>query len=292
MTRFYPRRDGKGPWSAREDEIIRADFEKGTSRGETAARLRALGFDRTPISVRTRARALGLMAEAPADWGAFDDIIRAGRAERLSYGVILQRVLEAGRAGTTRNAVIARAHRLGLCEVVGVRRPPVPSLTRPPRQPRRPPARLDAPVKPEHDDGSGLARTAAASPPSPSGLTGGPIRRRGARLGGGVDAPVKPEHDGAGKAAPSGPAGGVLFTAVGREACRWPVAGEGLALRVCGAPAAPGRSYCPACCRLAYEPQALRPVRPPHEVARRARRPDEARAERTGDMLDEIGEAA
>jgi hypothetical protein len=68
--------------------------------------------------------------------------------------------------------------------------------------------------------------------------------------------------------------------------------GGGLALRVCGAPAAPGLSYCPACCRLAYEPRALRPVRAPHEVARRARRPDEARAERTGDMLDEIGEAA
>jgi hypothetical protein len=189
----------------------------------------------------------------------------------------------------SRNAVIGKCMRIGLqlrgneTRYAAVR---ASAPAKPATKPRRAyAAPVDDPVKPEHD-------AAAISPPPPSGLTGGPIRRRGARLGGGVDAPVKPEHDGAGKAAPSGPAGGVLFTAVGRDACRWPVAGEGLALRVCGASAAPGRSYCPACCRLAYEPQALRPVRPPHEVARRARRPDEARAERTGDMLDEIGEAA
>ncbi|WP_311276131.1 hypothetical protein [Methylobacterium sp. WCS2018Hpa-22] len=34
--------------------------------------------------------------------------------------------------------------------------------------------------------------------------------------------------------------------------CRYPVSGEGLSLIVCGDPVAPGKSYCPACCRVVF----------------------------------------
>lgn len=45
--------------------------------------------------------------------------------------------------------------------------------------------------------------------------------------------------------------GGVALLEARADACRWPVAGEGIALRVCGARTVPG-PYCPACRRIAY----------------------------------------
>jgi hypothetical protein len=44
--------------------------------------------------------------------------------------------------------------------------------------------------------------------------------------------------------------------------CRWPVAGEKAALRVCGEPVATGSSYCPACRKRAYNPAAKIPLEP------------------------------
>lgn len=44
--------------------------------------------------------------------------------------------------------------------------------------------------------------------------------------------------------------------------CRFPVSGERLSLAVCGAPAVAGKSYCAACCAVAYagapEPRPVR----------------------------------
>lgn len=72
----------------------------------------------------------------------------------------------------------------------------------------------------------------------------------------------------------AGPIGGIaILDAMGTDACRWPLpipslAGEGLALRVCGAPRQEGCSYCRKHLRDAYQPGTAATPRAPAEGRR------------------------
>jgi hypothetical protein len=113
LTLVPPRRSRRGPhWSGSEDAILIAAY------GQQPAAALAARIGRTTVSVRQRARVLGLAQPVTAriQWTAAADA-----QLRASYGARTARAL-AAELGTTEAAVFARARVLGLAQA-GVRRP-------------------------------------------------------------------------------------------------------------------------------------------------------------------------
>lgn len=130
----------------------------------------------------------------------------------------------AARIGTTKNAVIGKAHRLGL--------PPRPHAIRPAaiRPPRggTPASRLAAAVgRPAASRPAATVAPVPRSAPEPDLATPPPVAREER-----TPAPAE---------------------ASGGHACRWPLGDpRERGFRFCGAPATPGRSYCGPHLRRAY----------------------------------------
>lgn len=206
---------------------------------------------------------VGIAKRSRGAWAdpAAEGILRDGIAEGVSYSEISSRLHRAGFA-ISRNAAIGKALRLGLQ--------------------RSQTSREAAMSADGRMAGHAMSdRAAARSKGRSKGRTkaGAPAVKQAA----------DPALQVVPKVAPPVP-GGVLLMEAAAGACRWPVAGDGAGLRVCGATAARG-SYCPACHRLAYEPATLRPISAPVHGTRRA--PPHERARDTVDqMAHGLGEAA
>lgn len=180
-------------------------------------------------------------------------LLRRAFAEGLSAGATVASLNAAGFA-VTRNAVIGKWHRLGL-----KRGKPVAPRAAAYRQaaPRQQHVATVAPPPPA---------PASANPrPSPelvAGFLAFRLRQRGA-------------------------AGPVSLAAAGARQCRRPVAGAARTMLVCGAPTAPGASFCRACAGLAYMPRAKK-LTAPRQRDVVAAAGDVAEQ----DLVDIIGEAA
>ena len=133
------------------------------------------------------------------------------------------------RMGTSKNAVVGKAHRLGL--------PPRPSPIRGKGTgtPRRPPPRPRGPTLPP------LAGAAGAAPARPPSAAPRPAA---------LAAPA-PE--------PAQPPATVFKPLAARHPCCWPIGEPGpRELRTCDGPAVPGKPYCQEHAALAYVPRTTR----------------------------------
>lgn len=166
--------------------------------------------------------------------------------------------LQAKGFAVNRNAVIGKAHRTG----IALKRPPGrnfdPERTASARRQAFPsPAAVPPPAAPE--DG-----------PRPPCLLSGEV----AAVTISAEAPALPPQ-----------AGGVPLIGLPWDRCRWPVAGDGAGLLVCGAQAE-HRAYCRAHGRLAYQPLGT-PLRLPAGASAPRGRSEE----RETDLVDVLGEA-
>ncbi|GGF56557.1 hypothetical protein GCM10007301_15280 [Azorhizobium oxalatiphilum] len=192
--------------------------------------------------------------------------------EGLSASAIAVAFCEAG-VFISRNTVIGKAHRLGLS--VGI-----PSAPRPRKVPVSPPETSPLPpaAKGRRAEGKRIA-SASARPPHPPVVpqvpeVAAPSRPpMPARLPSEMlPAVVAPAPRPTAFPAPIIEAR-VLLTEVREGQCRYPVAGEGLSLVVCGSRALDGRPYCARCCRIAYAPAERRVRRALPSDTHRARVP-------------------
>lgn len=237
------------PWRAEEDAILLSAVP-GETPEETRRRLARAGHVRSRDAVLQRRKTLGFKPGRAAPWDGFDGLLRDGHAEGASYEEIARRICDAGRAGTTKNAAISRARLLGL------------------PQRRRPGSRIG---------GCGLERPKRVKPPRAPKLAPPSEREIVARPGRGM-APARPAPvEVAAAPAPvevAGPVDGIaVLDAMNTDACRWPLpipslAGEGLTMRVCGAPRQEGCSYCRKHLRDAYQPGTAATPRAPAEGRR------------------------
>lgn len=275
QARYYGRRVAAAPYSPAEDAIICAGEVAGRTRAAIAADLRAAGFPRNSESVAVRARMLArerrARGEAPLAAGPRDRAPRTWAPEHVQMlrdlaaagetgSAIAARLCAAGRAGTTRNAVLGQVDRLGLRLGAGRAAAKPRAVERRVVERRQPAPQAQSPRP-------AAAATRDVRPPTPRAE----ISSREASPAIVATAPVP--------APLVAPAGGVPFLAVGATGCRWPLAGQGAGMRVCGGAAAPGRPYCPAHIALAYVPAPARPPRPAWErhsaaPARVPREPD------------------
>ena len=212
---------GVVPWTAAEDYILRRGIAGGRTTEDVLADLRREGFRRDMAQLWGRAARIGIkLRRAAAAWAPEHvTFVMEGYAAGESAGTIAARLSAAGRR-TTRNAV---------CGLID-RKVQSGDLTRrgslDVMAPRAPRVRKDPPVEARNP----VPVMRAKTPPS-----------------------KVPEQ--AAPPAELGPAGGVPFMVAAEvDLCRWPLAGERQALRVCGTPVMPGRPYCAAHMRLAYVP--------------------------------------
>ena len=189
---------------------------------------------------------------------AFDAILHARHAAGDSASAIAVALCAAGRRGTSRNAVIGRMHRLKLSPMA--RRHHTQEAQPTPAPKSAPKPRAAKPARPVPDKAMPQVAVPKARVAKVRVLP--------------ADAPA--------------PIAGVAFAETLSWHCRFPVSGEGRTLRVCGARALDGRSYCAHHHRIAHEPRAPRPVSNARDFSQRPSAP----AGRVRDLVDVIGEAA
>lgn len=292
QARYYGRRVAAAPYSPAEDAIICAGEAAGRTRAAIAADLREAGFPRNPESVAVRARMLArerrARGDAPLSAGPRDRMPRTWAPEHLHLlrdlaaagetgSAIAARLCAAGREGTTRNAVLGQVDRLGLRLGAGRAAAKARAVE------RRQPAPVPPAERPRPEASPARERRAPAVRPGTVGDAKPPVPRRDAAFPAIAAAAPMP-------AQPVPPAGGVPFLSVGATGCRFPLAGQGAGMLVCGGAAAPGRPYCPAHMARAYVPAPARPPRPAWE--RHSAAP--ARAPREPDLVEMVasGEGA
>jgi len=184
---------------------------------------------------------------------AFDSILRARHAAGDSASAIAVALCAAGRRGTSRNAVIGRMHRLKLSPMARRHHTQEAQPTPAPKSAPQPRAAKPARPVPDKPMPQVAVPKACVLPP---------------------DAPA--------------PVTGVAFAETLSWHCRFPVSGEGRTLRVCGARALDGRSYCAHHHRIAYEPRAPRPVSSARDLSQRPSAP----GGRVRDLVDMLGSGA
>lgn len=215
-----------------------------------------------------------------APWEPYDDLIARGLAAGEAFSQITLAILEAGRADTTRNAVIGRARRLGLasavkpgCGQVRVARKRGQPMAQEPAQ------RVEIRKTRAVGKAQGVAqRGARAVPPARPVATG--------------DRQTHVERFRAFHAAFLPPAQPVRLRDIEAGACRRPVGGGwGADLLMCGARVRGASSYCRACAKLIYaaRPEGV-PMLPRLAGAGIAALPEPAEGE--VDLVDQFGEGA
>lgn len=264
-------------WRAEEDAALRAGLAAGKTLPQITEDMRQAGFRRSGAAVTARARVMaqderdmvaGAKTACPktvranpaerVEWApAHEEIVRAGYEQGHAAGQIARALCDAGREGTTRNAVLGKINRLVRAGAVARRGASGAMLDRIFDRAR---AAAERQAAGEAATVAAAARAPAQSPPPK------PRRRR---------EPV-----------------GILLAEVEGAACRWPVGpGEGIALRVCGGAPLSGRPYCAAHMARAYAPGTARPVLAPRE-GRSVRPEARAREDRPADLVDAIGGGA
>ncbi|MFG1414031.1 GcrA family cell cycle regulator [Xanthobacter sp. VTT E-85241] len=236
-----------------------------------------------------------------ASWEPYDDLIARGLAAGEAFSQITLAILEAGRADTTRNAVIGRARRLGLESAVK----PGCGQVRVARKRGQPMAQEPAQrVEIRKTWAVGKAR---AVPPGAKELCLGAAGLKTSGLGAaprGARAvpPAQPVATGdrlthverfrAFRAAFLPPDKPVRLADIEAGACRRPVGGGwGADLLMCGARVRGVGSYCRACAKLIYAPRPEgAPVLPRLAGAGMAALPEPTEGE--VDLVDQFGEGA
>lgn len=198
-------------------------------------------------------------------------ILRVKAAEGASVREIAE-ALQAAGFSVNRNAVIGKAHRTG----IALMRPPGKNFDTVGVDAVRAPL-----AKPAARGQSAPLPSPAAVPltPAPEGGPRPPLLPRLGEVAAATPSPT-PEAP-----APTGPVGGVPLIGLASNRCRWPVAGDGAGLLVCGGPATRG-AYCAAHGQLAYQPLGT-PLRLPADPTVR---PVRSR-ERERSFMDAYGEA-
>lgn len=153
-------------------------------------------------------------------------------------------IAEALGEGLTRNAVIGKAHRLGLAQ-----RPSPVKAAEGKARAAKPAAKAPAPPVAE------AAPAPAVSPPAPVAAAPAPVARTESRPAS-APAPRKPERKGARPAR-------VTLLDLNDRICKWPIGHpDEPDFHFCGKPVNPGFPYCPDHCLVAYQSQLQRRDRP------------------------------
>jgi len=217
-ARTYGRRPDLtiGPWAVGEDAIICAGKARGDTYALISAALRRRGFMRGPEAVEKRARALGLVAAAPAGWSAAQsDLAKALYEAGLSASAIATRLVAEGRVGTSRSAVLGLINRLAAAGRLTLRK--------------------------NRSGGAGEAPAPKVVKADPA-----PVAKV---LSEAAPGPVLQQAPAAALAVPSQPsaepeAGTMRLLDAQAGHCRWPFGVPSADMLVCGAEVLPGRSYC------------------------------------------------
>jgi GcrA cell cycle regulator len=181
--------------------------------------------------------------------------------------------------GVSRNAVIGKAHRLGLESRPSPVKPgeekekkaktaPTPKVAKPAAAPKAAPAALEP-----NEPAAQAPRSGSASPPSQAKLADPTIQYRSVGPGGFIrqgpgdtQAPIPPAPPR--RLVPAKPSAEVAdktsLLDLNDRVCRWPMGHPGEPdFHFCGEPANPGYPYCVAHCGVAYQAQLPRRDRRP-----------------------------
>ena len=168
--------------------------------------------------------------------------------------------------GVSRNAVIGKAHRLGLQSRPSPVKANEPSTTPTPKAPPTPRAATSAPPPPPPPPAAARSFMPTYAPQAPTGPTGAQLRSVGPggflRQGPGDQAPpstpAPPRRLVPAKPAPE-MAGKTTLLDLNDKICKWPLGHPGEPdFHFCGKPVNPGFPYCVQHCGQAYQAQMPR----------------------------------